>query len=205
MSELMNTLAKSFAKGLLVLVPILVTLWVVWFVVSTLDGWLHFRTPGVGLVLTLGLITAVGFGASARIGQTIFGAIEKAVCRLPVVKLVYASLKDLLNAFVGDKRTFNKPVLVDLMPENGIKVLGFVTCESFADSQLTGHMAVYLPQSYNFAGNLVVVPKERVRTIDADGAQFMAFIVSGGVAEMNAARTITDMDLPELSRGKRSK
>jgi len=113
-----------------------------------------------------------------------------------VVKLLYTSIRDLMGAFVGDKKSFDKPVMVDLTPEQGIKVLGFLTCTSFDDPKLTSYVAVYVPQSYNFAGNLLVVPRSRVQPIDADGAQFMAFIVSGGVAQMNAARTVLDGTLP---------
>mgnify|MGYP001544530115 FL=1 len=106
------------------------------------------------------------------------------------MKLRYSSLRDLLNAFVGDKRSFDTPVVVDVAPDRGIKVIGFVTCKRFADPRLVGHVAVYMPQSYNFAGMLLIVPKDRVHPLDADGASCMAFVVSGGVAEMSAARTI---------------
>ncbi len=76
--------------------------------------------------------------------------------------------------------------------DSGLKVLGFLTSEHFDDPQLAGHVSVYLPESYNFAGNLIVVPREHVHPLDADGAEFMAFIISGGVTDMNAAKTIVD-------------
>jgi uncharacterized membrane protein len=85
--------------------------------------------------------------------------------------------------------------MVRLSADAAIKTLGFVTCSHFDDPKLEGHVAVYLPQSYNFAGNLLVVPRDRVEPIDADGAQFMAFIVSGGVASMSAASTVMDEEL----------
>ncbi len=191
----MNWLAKRFFEGLLVVVPVAVTAYIVWTVVSTVDGWLPLPIPGVGLALTLVFITLVGFIASRTLGRKAFDLLERGLSRLPVVKLLYSSLHDLLNAFVGDKRTFNKPVLIDLVREPGVKVLGFVTCTRFDDARLEGHVAVYVPQSYGFAGNLLIVPKERVRPVDADGASFMAFIVSGGVAEMKAARTMIDQPL----------
>jgi uncharacterized membrane protein len=197
----MNWLAKTFLKGLLVVVPIAVTAYVVWFVVSTVDGWLPIPIPGAGLVITALFILLVGFVASKAVGRKAFDVLERGLKRVPVVKLLYSSLRDLLNAFVGDKRSFDRPVVVELMPEQGVKVLGFVTCTRFADVKLVGHVAVYVPQSYNFAGMLLIVPKERVHPIDADGAACMAFVVSGGVAEMSAARTI--LDTPIFSqRGK---
>ena len=107
---------------------------------------------------------------------------------------------------MGDKRSFDKPVMVRVQPD--LRVFGFVTCDRFDDIRLAGHVAVYLPQSYNFAGNLIIVKKEMVEPVDADSAQFMAFIVSGGVAQMNAARTQVDSQsgLPLLKRkSKRTK
>ena len=191
----MNWLAKTFLKGLLVIVPIAVTGYVVWAVVSTVDGWLPLHVPGAGLAITVLFVLLVGVVASRTLGRKAFDLLERGLKRVPVVKLLYSSLRDLLDAFVGDKRSFDSPVVVDLMGNSGVKVLGFVTCRRFADPRLAGHVAVYMPQSYNFAGMLLIVPKERVQPIDADGASCMAFVVSGGVAEMNAARTILDQPL----------
>ncbi|MDQ3950201.1 MAG: DUF502 domain-containing protein, partial [Gemmatimonadota bacterium] len=109
------------------------------------------------------------------------GAVEAILARLPFVRLLYGSTRDLLNAFVGERRRFDTPVLVTLSPDSRLKALGFVTQESLERYGLDGHVAVYLPQSYNFAGNLVVVPASQVEGIRAGGADVMAFIVSGGV------------------------
>ena len=96
----------------------------------------------------------------------------------------HSSTKDLLNAFVGEKRRFDKPVVVALSPDGRTKVIGFVTQESLDQLGLAGHVAVYLPQSYNFAGNLLLFPAEHVQRLAAESAAVMAFIISGGVAEM---------------------
>jgi uncharacterized membrane protein len=189
----MNTLAKSFFKGLLITVPLVATVYVVYLVVTFVDGVTRAPFPGLGLVITVVFITTVGLLASNVVGTRIVEALERGITKLPVVKLLYSSMKDLMGAFVGDKKSFEHPVMVELLPD--VRVLGFVTCRHFDDPKLAGHVAVYLPQSYNFAGNLVVVPEERVHSVDADGAQFMAFIVSGGVASMNAAQTMVDEEL----------
>ncbi len=191
----MNTLAKTFFKGLLVVVPLVFTVWAVYWVVKVIDDVVGAPFPGLGLLITLAVITFVGILASNVVGDRVIAALEKGIARLPVVKLLYSSVKDLMGAFVGDKKSFDRPVMVRLSPDEAIKALGFVTCSHFDDPKLDGHVAVYLPQSYNFAGNLVVVPRERVESIDADGAQFMAFIVSGGVASMHAASTVMDEEL----------
>lgn len=192
---MMNKLAKSFGQGLMILAPVGITAYVVYFVVTTLDGWFDFRYPGMGLVATTVIITSIGYLTGNVIGRRVVDALEAALSKLPVVKLLYASLRDLFNAFVGDQRSFDKPVVVNIAEDGSLRVLGFVTCELFDDPRLDGFVSVYLPQAYNFAGNLIVVPRERVHALDADGAQFMAFIVSGGVAEMNAARTFFDEPL----------
>ena len=188
----MKTLAKYFFQGLLVLVPVAGTIALVVWVLTTLDELYPLPIPGLGIALTLLVILVVGALTSNVVGEKVVGWIEGAIKGVPVVSIVYGSLKDLLGAFVGDKRSFDRPVMVNVAPEQGIRVFGFVTCARFDDVRLAGHVAVYLPQSYNFAGNLLIVREELVEPVDADSAQFMAFIVSGGVAEMSAARTVHD-------------
>ncbi len=189
----MRTLVRSFFKGLLIVVPLAVTFYVLYFSVTVLDGLLAGPFPGFGLLVVVVAVTLVGLFASNVIGRTVVEFVEKGFSNMPVVKLVYGSIKDLMGAFVGDKKSFDKPVMVDV--GDGMRVLGFVTCTRFDDPKLYHHVAVYVPQSYNFAGNLLVVHRDRVQAIDADGAQFMAFIVSGGVSDMNAARTMVDGEL----------
>jgi uncharacterized membrane protein len=199
---MMNKLAKDFGQGLLVLAPLAITFYVAYAVISALDGWLHLPVPGLGLVISLLLITAIGHFARNVVGRRLFKSVEHGMRKLPVVALLYGSLRDLFNAFAGDKRTFNRPVVVDVSPGSNLKLFGFVTCEHFDDPQLRDHVAVYLPQSYNFAGNLIVVPRSQIRILDADGAQCMAFVVSGGVSQMDAARTV--LDGYQLGGGRRS-
>ncbi len=188
----MQRLIKGFFQGSLIVIPILLTGGILWFVVKAVDGLLRAPIPGLGLMIVIVFVTAVGLLAGNVVGRRFFNKLEDMLSRLPVVKLLYCSLRDLIGAFVGEKKTFDRPVMVDVSPGQGLRVLGFVTCDTFDDPQLIGMVSVYLPQSYNFAGNLILVPKERVHPVDADGAQFMAFIVSGGVASMDAAETIYD-------------
>jgi uncharacterized membrane protein len=184
--------ARWFGQGLLVFVPTVGTVWTVWLVLSWLDSLIGVPVPGLGLVLTLLLIVATGFVATNVAGQAVIGVLERGISHLPLVSVLYSSLKDLLGAFVGDKKSFDRPAMVALDGEGRVKVFGFVTCERFDDVRLAGHVAVYLPQAYNFAGNVILVPRERVERVDADPAQFMAFIVSGGVSAMGGARTVID-------------
>ena len=187
----MRTLTRSFAQGLLVLAPVAITTWVVWYTVTTLDQWLDTSIPGLGIVIAAAGITLIGYLAGNVVGTKVLSLLESGLQRVPIIKLLYNSLRDLFGAFVGTKRKFDKPVAVEIN-NHGLKVLGFLTSQGFDDPQLAGHVSVYLPESYNFAGNLIVVPRSLVHPLDADGAEFMAFIMSGGVTDMNAAKTLVD-------------
>jgi uncharacterized membrane protein len=175
----------------LVLAPVAITSWIVWYTVTTLDRWLETRVPGLGILIAAAGITLIGYLTGNVVGNKLVSWLEAGLQRVPLIRILYNSLRDLLGAFVGQKRKFDKPVAVE-MNQHGLKVLGFLTSERFDDPQLVGHVSVYLPESYNFAGNLIVVPRERVHPLDADGAEFMAFIMSGGVTDMSAARTVVD-------------
>ena len=191
----MRTLTRSFAQGLLVLAPVAITVWIVWVSVTTLDRWLDTRIPGLGILIAAAGITLIGYLTGNVVGNKLLSWLEAGLQRVPLVRILYNSLRDLFGAFVGQKRKFDKPVAVE-MNQHGLKVLGFLTSERFDDPQLADHVSVYLPESYNFAGNLIVVPKERVHPLDADGAEFMAFIMSGGVTDMSAAKTTIDVSRP---------
>ena len=187
----MRTLTRSFAQGLLVLAPVGITLWIVFVTVTTLDRWLNAPVPGLGVVIAAVGITLIGYLTRNVVGTKLLAWLEAGMQRVPLIRILYNALRDLFGAFVGSKRKFDQPVAVDVN-RHGLKVLGFLTSEQFDDPQLAGHVSVYLPESYNFAGNLIVVPRERVYPLDAEGAEFMAFIVSGGVTAMNAGKTAID-------------
>lgn len=178
----MRSLAGHFLRGLLITAPAVVTLYVCWFLISTIDGWLGIDVPGAGLLVAVTAITLIGMFASTLVTRSILAWLDNALERLPFVRFLYTATKDLLNAFVGEQRRFNQPVRVQLGPTPDVFALGFLTAESLTHLGLASHVAVYMPQSYNFAGQLVVVPASHVTALEADSAEVMAFIVSGGVA-----------------------
>jgi len=184
----MRRLLNYFLRGLVLVAPLAITLYVCWIVFVRIDGWLGLPVPGLGFVLTIVLITLVGFLGSNLITRGMVAIVEQAVSRLPFVRLLYTSTKDLLNAFVGEKRRFDKPVLVRLSMQSEARMVGFVTQESLDRLGLPGYASVYFPQSYNFAGNLVVFPSSQLHPLDAASADVMAFIVSGGVTGVPMSR-----------------
>lgn len=178
----MRRLLGYFARGLVLLAPLAVTLWVCWIVFTSVDGWLGLPIPGAGFVATVVLITLFGFLGSSLLTRSAVGALEAVMARLPFLRLLYGSTKDLLNAFVGEKRRFDKPVIVKITADGSVKLMGFVTQESLVHLGLLDQVAVYCPHSYNFSGQLYVVAASHVQPLDVASADAMAFVVSGGVA-----------------------
>ena len=177
-----NELIRNFFEGLFVLVPVLVTVYVVFFVFRAVDGMLNIPIPGVGFALTMVLLVIAGRLASNVFFRGAFGSLEKVLTKTPFIKLVYTSIKDLIEAFMGEKKRFNQPVLVSLLPGGHAKAIGFVTRKSLEMFNMADHVAVYFPQSYNFAGNLLVFPQDQVTALNAESSEVMAFVVSGGVS-----------------------
>jgi len=178
----MKRVAKYFFEGLMIMVPIVASVYIVYILFTRIDGILKIPIPGVGFLVTVAVITLIGFLASNLVTRKIFELVEKVFTKLPLVKLLYSSVKDLIGAFVGDKKSFDKPVLVTLIPGSGTRALGFITRDSLEFLGLSGHVAVYFPQSYNFAGNLLIFPSGQVEPLPIDSSDAMAFLVSGGVS-----------------------
>lgn len=178
----MRRVTTYFARGLLFLVPIVVTMYVLYMVFIRVDQIFRFSVPGVGFLLTLVLITGIGFLVSTVLARGAANVIDNLFGRMPVGKMIYSSIKDLMNAFVGDQRQFDKPVLVSPLPGSGVRIMGFVTRESLTKVGDVEGVAVYIPQSFNFGGNLILVPKAQVTPLDIPSGPAMAFIVSGGVS-----------------------
>ncbi len=177
----MRVLLRYFAQGVLIAVPIAVTLYVVYSLVRAVDGLLRLPVPGLGLVVTLVLLTVLGFVANSVIGTRLVALAEGLLRRVPLVKVLFGAVKDLVGAFVGDRKGFDHPVVVQLPGGQG-RVFGFATRESVPLPGLGEHVAVYFPQSYNFAGNLVAVPRADVTRLDVSSSELMSFVISGGIA-----------------------
>ncbi len=177
-------LLSYFLRGLVFVAPFAITIYVCVRIFATIDRWLGLSIPGLGFIVTVIVITLVGFLASTLLASGLLASIENMVNRLPFVRLLYSSTKDLLNAFVGEQRRFDAPVLVPLDDAGQAKGLGFVTQESLDNMGLADYVTVYLPFSYSLSGRLVLFPASRVTRLNALGTEAMAFIVSGGVTEV---------------------
>ena len=199
---LVTFLIRNFFQGLLVVVPLAATLWIMLTVFRWIDELVEtpdtetWRIPGTEIDVPLELLAWDGVGFLVMIaGVTLIGVLTSNVLtgwivrridhlftHVPVVKLIYTSIKDMVRAFVSDKKKFDKPVLLAFSKEPDVEVIGFITREELESFGRPGKVAVYVPQSYNFAANLILVPKERVTPIELPAGDVMAFVVSGGVS-----------------------
>jgi uncharacterized membrane protein len=185
----MKRILGYFLRGLVLTVPLVVTVWVCYSVFVKVDGWLGISIPGVGFLTTLLLITFVGAIGSSLLTRSAVSALEDLLNRLPFVRLLYTSTKDLLSAFVGEKKRFGQPVLVSLGGGTNLKVLGFLTQASAERLGIDASVVVYAPHSYAWSGQLLVVPSSQVTLLQTDSAEFLAFTVSGGVTDFPVLRT----------------
>lgn len=187
----MKKLLRFFLQGLLYTAPLGITLYILYLLFNTVDGFLQkwlqeildIRIPGLGIIIIIILLIIIGF-----IGQTIIARpfkylSNKLLVKIPLLKVIYSAFKDLFSAFVGEERKFNKPVKVVVNKSLNIEKLGFLTEEDLSLINDSDKVAVYFPHSYNWSGELMLVPVELVTEIDVPPAEVMKFIVSAGVAD----------------------
>ncbi len=187
----MKTLLNYFFRGMLIVFPVGATIYLVSIAIGWMNEslnylfyrWFDYNIPGLGIITGFVAISLVGFIFTRAFTKPIVKMFEKLFSRTPIISIIYSSLRDLTEAFVGEKKKFNKPVVIDFgVP--GVKRLGFVTQESLLNLGLESEVAVYCPHSYNFSGNLYIVHKDHIKPIKKDAADFMRFVVSGGVTNL---------------------
>jgi uncharacterized membrane protein len=191
-SPFLNRIISYFIRGLVLVAPLYATAMIIWTGIEFLDNIIPINIPisdnrgvylpGLGVLIIISGIILLGFFFSTIIPQSFFKFTEGFMRRIPLVSLIYYSLKDLILAFVGDKKKFNQPVLVTMYKETGIKKIGFITQTDLSHLKIAGHVAVYMPLSYALSGELFIVPTEHVTPLDARSTDVMKMLVSGGVS-----------------------
>lgn len=193
----MKKIASYFLQGLLYIIPIAVTLFVLVKCFGIADSIIDLmyrglqigpesRIPGLGLLLLLLFVTAVGYACPLLITPQMSKLINKTIKSAPLISVIYTSVRDLMSAFVGKKQKFGVPVLVSLDDSGIVSRLGFITTEDLSKLDIEGCVGVYLPNSYGMLGDLVIVPVGRVTRLNAKASDVMKFIVSGGVTQIGA-------------------
>ncbi|MEN7548638.1 DUF502 domain-containing protein [Rapidithrix thailandica] len=192
-----------FIQGALLVTPLAITIYVIVAVFQWIDQLLNFKVPGLGILILTASITLIGYFTSTIVEKSVVDTVDRFILKIPLVNLVYTSVKDLIGAFVGEKKKFKTPVLVQLNKENNLYRIGFITQHDLSEIQIKDKVAVYLPHSYNISGNLYIVPKENIQIIDGvPSSQVMKFIVSGGVSDLDSqvdSQAGSDPSLPASS------
>ncbi len=195
----MKRLIGYFFQGLLYIAPLSITIFILYKSFIYLDGlfkpflqsYLHISIPGLSLILVFLTVVLIGLLGQTILARPVKRFINHFMNKAPLVKVIYSSIRDLLSAFVGKEKKFNQPVLVKVNTISELEKLGFITQEDVSNLGIEGEkVAVYFPHSYNFSGELFIVPTEHVKKIDAPPSDVMKFIVSGGVSEYNNKKTI---------------
>ena len=177
----MRNLINNFLRGLLLVVPMAAAIYVVWYLYNFLDSLIPVakNIPGLSFILVVLLITIAGSYAK-RYNTGLVNWFENFIKDVPLFNLIYSSIKDLMTSFMGEKKKFNKPVLVKV--EASLYKPGFVTSEDLKNVGLNGKVSVYLPHSYNFSGNVFITEKKNIIPLKNSSSEVMKYIVSGGIS-----------------------
>lgn len=183
-SRIIRAIAKYFLQGLFYIIPIAVTIYVIFYLVVLLDSLIELDIPGLGILMILAGVTVTGY-----LGTNVFlnylRPVERAIESTPLIKIIYSSMKDMMNAFVGKKKQFKKPVLVKMGGEFEGERIGFITKDDLSELGISQEkVAVYFPFSYAISGQVYIVPRKNVSPIDASATEVMKLIISGGVTSV---------------------
>lgn len=204
MRNYLKKLLQLFLQGLIVLAPIGITLWVVVGLFRLVDGFLPnllntlfpdllkkdvagnvSNLPGLGFVVVVALVLLVGWLSSLFVVGRLVEVLDTVLERTPGIRFIYSSVKDFLEAFAGNKKKFEKAVLVNVDAANVWRI-GFITQQSGREFDLPDHVTVYVPHSYAISGITYIVPRDHIRFIDkVSAADAMKYAVSGGVTDVH--------------------
>lgn len=201
-----SKIVQYLLQGLLILAPIAVTIYSIYWIVSTVDSWIpifreevtdaagnvtghRVKNYGLGFVIILFAVILIGYLSSVFIKSRIFNLFDSWLEKTPGVKYIYSSVRDFFGAFAGEKKRFNIPVLAAVFAED-VWVMGFLTDEELQKLDMGAEMvSIYIPQAYHWAGQLYVLPRSKVRKIDnLTPGEAMKYAVTGGVVDVEEER-----------------
>lgn len=187
-------LLQYFLQGLLVMAPLAITLYAIYWVVTGIDdllpiftvteadGRVKVRNYGLGFVIILVFICLVGYLSTFFIQSRLFHLFDQWLEKAPGIKFIYTTVKDFFEAFAGEKKKFNRPVLANI-DDRDVWRVGFLTQDDMEVFGLKDYVAVYIPMSYAISGTVFLLPASRIKKMDAHitPAEAMKFAISGGV------------------------
>jgi uncharacterized membrane protein len=205
---------QYFLQGLLIIAPLAITIYAIYWVISTVDGWVpifreavrdaqgnvigyEVKNYGLGFLVILVAIITIGYLSSFFIQSKLFNLFDHWLEKTPGIKFIYTSTRDFFEAFAGDKKRFNKAVLANVFAED-VWIIGFLTDEEMHKFEMgADKVAVYVPQAYNFAGQLYILPRDKVKKINnISSGEAMKYAVTGGVVDLS---DVKKTELKELN------
>lgn len=190
-NRIVRSIFSYFVRGLLFIAPIGFTIYILYSAFDFVDQLARIRfgqasdsffIPGLGFSIVIGVTVLIGFVFTRILPQTIQNWIESGIKNLPLVRIFYFAFKDLISAFVGDKKKFKQPVLFKINNNSEVRKMGFMTQSSLEVIGKDDFVSIYCPHSYAFSGEMFVVPASDIELINLGGSDAMKVIVSGGVS-----------------------
>jgi len=204
--KILSSVAQLFFQGVVVLAPIGVTIWVVVSLFNWVDNFLpnllniifplQFtevngqipKVTGLGFVVAITLVLLVGWLSSLFFVERLMSIFDKILEKTPEVKIIYTSVKDFLEAFAGNKKKFDQPVLVNV-DATDVWRIGFITQKNTEHFGLKDFVTVYVPHSYAISGITYIVSADRIKKMPkgVNASEAMKYVVSGGVTTVDDA------------------
>jgi uncharacterized membrane protein len=183
MRRVASTLLRSFLQGLILLSPIALTGYLLYYIFTSIDSLVPSMPRGIGFLIIIAVVTVIGYlGTRFFVGKWLFDSFSYVMAHTPGIKYIYSSIRDVINSFVGDKKRFNKPVWVCVNEGPQIWRIGFLTQDDMSSMGMNDKVAVYMPHSYAISGWVIIVDRKNVKPVDTmTSGEAMKFAVSGGI------------------------
>ena len=183
-----NKLVKFFLAGLLYLLPVAILIFILYKTFVLVDGIIPQEwkiVPGMGIIILLVFLTLFGwFTTISRLDDIAKDWFHKLIKKIPILENIYSTLEDVSSALVGNKKTFDKPVLVKLSKNNDTERIGFIAKEDLSFLGIeNGKVAIALPFTFSYMSKIIILPVENITPIDAKSSEVMKFLLSGGISD----------------------
>lgn len=193
----MKKLINYFLEGLLYIAPLGMTIYIIYKAFTLIDGLSQqifvnlfgFKIPGLGILSMIIVLVLIGFLGRTIIANPLKSIFRSIIKRIPFLDFIYSALNDLFSAFVGKEKKFNQPVLVKVNLNSDLEKLGFITAKKLDSLHIKDSVAVYFPHSYNFSGELFIVPRKNIKLLDVNSSEVMKFIVSAGLSGLEVNKS----------------
>ena len=186
-----SRLVSYFLQGLFLFSPLALTAFCIYYAFNQIDGWLNISIPGVGkipgsgILILVGIILLVGFLGSTIVFEAFWKIIDSFLYKFPLTKFLYPALKDIFGAVMGKEKKLNKPVLFRISKDSDLERIGFITEADLSNLGIGAEkVAVYAPHSYNFSGNVYIVPVANITPLELYASEAMKFVVAGGMVKI---------------------